>query len=150
MLASLISWSFLLSPSPYIHPEYLVFISKENSTMQFTLHGARLLDASQDDFDTSITIGDAHIQSVGNDYELASRSIDASDMLVTPGFIETHTHGGGGYNLHTTNAEEIQNYLQWAPCTGVTSFLVTVVGTPGAMPEAQIETAVHAIRHAKS
>jgi N-acetylglucosamine-6-phosphate deacetylase len=117
--------------------------------MQFTLHGARLLDASQDYFDTSITIGDAHIQSIGNDYEPASRSIDASDMLVTPGFIEVHTHGGGGYNLHTTNAEEIQNYLQWVPCTGVTSFLVTVVGTPGAMPEAQIETAVHAIRHAK-
>ena len=47
-----------------------------------------------------------------------------------------HTHGGGGCNLHTTAPDEIQRYARWAASTGVTSFLIGVVGTPGGLPEA--------------
>lgn len=63
-----------------------------------------------------------------------------------PGFIDVHTHGGGGYNLHTTSVDEILAYTRWAPETGVTSFLVSVVGTPGTLPGAQLHAAVEAIK----
>jgi N-acetylglucosamine-6-phosphate deacetylase len=52
--------------------------------------------------------------------------IDATNTIVMPGFIDVHTHGGGGFNLHTSDAEEIDAYARWVPTTGVTSFLIGV------------------------
>ena len=120
--------------------------------MRFTLHGARLVDGTSELMDGEITVADGRIVSTAK----ASRSeepgqasdtlrIDTSSSIVTPGFIDVHTHGGGGYNLHTTSVDEILDYANWAPQTGVTSFLIGVVGTPVALPEAQIRAAVEAI-----
>jgi N-acetylglucosamine-6-phosphate deacetylase len=66
-------------------------------------------------------------------------------MIIMPGFIDVHTHGGGGFNLHTTRADEIRDFARWAPSTGVTSFLIAVVGVPGSMPLPQLQAAVEAI-----
>ncbi len=110
--------------------------------MQFTLHGARLVDATMDISRGDISIAAEHIQSLGHVPATEGNSIDATDAIVMPGFIEVHTHGGGGFNLHTTNTDEIYSYAQWAATTGVTSFLIAVVGTPGALPEQQLRSAV--------
>ncbi len=56
-----------------------------------------------------------------------------------------HTHGGGGYNLHTTDAGEIRSYARWVPETGVTSFLITIVGVAGSIPAQQLRAAVEAL-----
>ena len=57
-------------------------------------------------------------------------------MILTPGFLDIHTHGGGGFNLHTEDPAEIDaSYAHWAPSTGLTSFLIAVVGVPDALPE---------------
>src|SRR5207302_53142 len=48
-------------------------------------------------------------------------------------------------NLHTTDADEVRAYVRWAPETGVTSFLVAIVGVPDSIPEQQIKTAVEAL-----
>jgi N-acetylglucosamine-6-phosphate deacetylase len=92
-----------------------------------------------------ITIDGAHIEEVGEKSTTPGRVLDASQMIIMPGFIEVHTHGGGGFELHTTDAGEIQSYARWATSTGVTSFLTTVVGTPGALPLKQLRAAVEAI-----
>src|SRR5690242_2337556 len=113
--------------------------------MRFTLRNARLVDASTDMRNSDITINDAHIEAIGSAGDISNDGIDATDMIVMPGFIDVHTHGGGGYNLHTTDAEEIQAYARWIPRTGVTAFLIGVVGTPGALPEQQLLASVQAI-----
>ncbi len=123
--------------------------------MRYTLRGGQLVDAVTDLSPGSLTVDDTRIQFVGAG-ELASELaettgaepgtvIDATDMILMPGFIDVHTHGGGGYNLQTTDAQEIQAYARWAPETGVTSFLIAVVGVPDGLPEAQLRAAVAAI-----
>jgi N-acetylglucosamine-6-phosphate deacetylase len=113
--------------------------------MKFALRGARLIDAENEVASGNITIEGTRICSVGETDSSADVLIDARDMIVTPGFIDVHVHGGGGFNLHTTDRSEIQSYMRWVPQTGVTSFLIAVVGVPHTLPEAQLETAVAAI-----
>lgn len=114
--------------------------------MRFTLRGARLVDAFIDIPEGDITVEDGRIVAVGSPPGLPGTVIDASGMLIAPGFIDVHTHGGGGFNLHTAEPEEILAYAGWAPSTGVTSFLIGVVGTPGALPQPQLEAAVAGIQ----
>ena len=113
--------------------------------MHFTLRGARLVDATMDLVEADITVAGTHIEQVGRDLYAPGRVLDASSTIVMPGFIEVHTHGGGGFELHTTDVDEIRAYAHWVPSAGVTSFLVAVVGTPGALPLEQLRTAVKAI-----
>ncbi len=113
--------------------------------MRFTLRDAHLIDAATDIERGNITVDGQYIRSVRSSNQSTDpdgASIDASGMLVVPGFIDVHTHGGGGFNLHTTNSEEIRSYARWAPSTGVTSFLIAVVGTPNEMPLPQIQAAM--------
>ncbi|BCL81711.1 N-acetylglucosamine-6-phosphate deacetylase [Ktedonobacteria bacterium brp13] len=119
--------------------------------MRFTLQGARLVDATMDVAHGDLIVAGGSIEavgavdSIGTNHTGDAQVIDASDYIILPGFIEVHSHGGGGFNLHTTNTNEIRDYARWIPTTGVTSFLVTVVGTPNALPETQLCVAVEAI-----
>lgn len=115
--------------------------------MQCTLRGARLIDATLDIPHGDTSINGARIQYVGHSSEAQEQVIEADNMIVMPGFIDVHTHGGGGFNLHTNEANQIGAYARWAPTTGVTAFLIAVVGTPGSLPEAQLEAAITAINH---
>lgn len=117
--------------------------------MRFTLSGARLVDANMDVEQGGVVIEDGHIRAIGQSGDQSGQVIDTADSIIMPGFIEVHTHGGGGFNLHTTDVAEIHAYRHWVATTGVTSFLIAVVGTPGALPEAQLFTAVEAIEQAK-
>jgi N-acetylglucosamine-6-phosphate deacetylase len=122
---------------------------KEENLMRFTLRGARLVDANMDVERGDVMVDDGHIQASEDNGDQSGQVIDVADSLIMPGFIEVHTHGGGGFNLHTTDVEEIHAYRHWVASTGVTSFLIAVVGTPNALPEAQLFTAVEAIEQAK-
>jgi N-acetylglucosamine-6-phosphate deacetylase len=113
--------------------------------MRVTFQGAHLVDADFELPGGSITLDGERIQAVGAPDDLPGVVVDATGMIVMPGFIDVHTHGGGGYNLQTVDPEEIWAYARWTPQTGVTSFLVGVVGTPGALPEAPLHAAVRAI-----
>jgi N-acetylglucosamine-6-phosphate deacetylase len=117
----------------------------EKIFMRWTLQGAQLVDANFELPGGDLTVEGSHIRAVGAPSDTPGTVIDATTMIVAPGFIDVHTHGGGGYNLHTVSAEEIQSYARWVPATGVTSFLIGVVGVPDALPEAQLSAAAAAI-----
>jgi N-acetylglucosamine-6-phosphate deacetylase len=81
------------------------------ANMECTLQGARLVDNMRDQQRADLVITGSRIRAVRNPGESASPSlhgkhtyIDATGMIVIPGFIDVHTHGGGGYNLHTADA----------------------------------------------
>jgi N-acetylglucosamine-6-phosphate deacetylase len=116
--------------------------------MRFMLCGARLIDAAMDIARGSIIVDSVRIKAIEREDEASDYQhtiIDASDMIIMPGFIDVHTHGGGGYNLHTTRVDEIHDYACWVPETGVTSFLIAVVGVPDSIPQQQLQTAVAAL-----
>jgi N-acetylglucosamine-6-phosphate deacetylase len=116
--------------------------------MECTLHGARLVDSARDLQRADLVIAGGRIRAVRGSGEGASQPlhgkhshIDATGMIVLPGFIDVHTHGGGGYNLHTADATEIQDFARWAPSAGVTAFLIGVLGVPDGLPEAELRAA---------
>ncbi len=75
----------------------------------------------------------ARIVAIGPDLDApGARVIDAGGLTVGPGFIDIHVHGGGRHSFFTKDHQRIEAYAAWAPRNGVTSFLVSTVGTdPG-------------------
>lgn len=106
---------------------------------------ARIVDADQDRMGTIVVEGES-INQVGDARPPAGTVIDLDGATVTPGFIDVHVHGGGGFSLHTTDPDEIRNYARWVSSTGVTSFLAAVIGVPEGLPLAQLETASTAMQ----
>lgn len=111
---------------------------------RIALTNCRLVDAAGE-WPGPLLIEAGRIAAVGGGpYE--APSIDLGGAIVAPGFVDVHTHGGGGYSLHTEDPAEIRAYAAWAPRTGVTSFLAGIVGVPGGLPEPQLRAAVAAMR----
>ncbi len=108
--------------------------------MKVTLQNATLVDASGER-PGRLTIEDARLAAEGT---APGPAVDLGGAIVTPGFVDVHTHGGGGFTLHATDVAEIQGYARWAATTGTTAFLAGVVGVADGPPVAQIRTAVAA------
>ena len=93
--------------------------------------------------DKDIKIENGMISEVGTN--LAGKDIiDASDMLVFPGFIETHIHGGAGERL-ASGGDTAKKISAWLPQYGITSW----VPTPTATNVEDSLIAVRGIRAAK-
>ena len=66
--------------------------------------------------------------------------IDAKGLYVSPGFIDIHTHGRGGYQVMDSTFESLNAISKASLQTGVTSFLVSTATMP-------IESISHAIEN---
>lgn len=111
--------------------------------MQLTLRNARLVDSTGETHG-DLLVRDESIDGVGCATG-GTPEVDLEGALITPGFLDVHTHGGGGHDLHSTDPDEIRAYARWVASSGTTAFLVGVVGVPNGLPEAQLRAAVEAI-----
>lgn len=116
--------------------------------MRLTLRGARLVDAVADLGMGDITIEDGRILAagaIGAPADELGQVADVTGLIALPGFIDIHTHGGGGFNLQTTSPDEIAGYARWVAASGVTAFLIGVVGIPDDLPHEQLRAAAAAV-----
>lgn len=113
--------------------------------MTLAFSNARLVDAGGERHG-DLLVARGRIAAVGARLAAPGASVDLRGFILAPGFVDVHTHGGGGHSLHTTDPDEIRAYARWAPATGTTAFLAGIVGVPGGLPEAQLRAAVAAAR----
>ena len=56
--------------------------------------------------------------------------IEVIDGWVVPGFVDTHTHGGGGFDLATTSVDDARAVIDFARRHGTTSLFASLVTAP--------------------
>ena len=56
--------------------------------------------------------------------------IDAGGLFVSPGFINVHIHGCGGFDTMDNTPQALAEMAKFLPSTGVTSFLPTTMAMP--------------------
>ncbi len=115
------------------------------SPRPYLLHCGRVISDLSESEDRRIAIYGDRILGIDIEDQAGEIIIDLEDAIVTPGFVDVHVHGGGGFNLHTQDAEEIRAYARWAPSSGTTSFLIGTVGVPGSLPRAELGAAAAAV-----
>jgi len=55
-------------------------------------------------------------------------TIDGAGRIIAPGLIDVHVHGGGGFDLMSSDIEAIRGYARWIARRGVLGFLVSTSG----------------------
>ncbi|MDW8060734.1 MAG: N-acetylglucosamine-6-phosphate deacetylase [Thermomicrobium sp.] len=113
--------------------------------MLVALVGGELVDGGSRQPGTCVVVDGERIRAVGRSPSGARIVLDATGCVILPGFIDLHTHGGGGYALHTREPEELLAYARWVTRTGTTAFLATLVGAPDGFPERQLAAAAEAL-----
>ncbi len=77
---------------------------------------------------TVVLAGGRIIQADADPPPPRTETLDLRGLIVAPGFIDLHVHGGGGFSLASDDPEQPYSFARWAVATGVTSFLVTSIG----------------------
>lgn len=63
-------------------------------------------------------------------FTLEETPIEVIDGWVVPGFVDTHTHGGGGFDLATTDVDAVGSVIRFARRHGTTSLFASLVTAP--------------------
>jgi N-acetylglucosamine-6-phosphate deacetylase len=77
---------------------------------------------------TPLYVEDGLIKHIGPEAEnMKGENIDLKDYTLLPGFIDTHVHGGGGYDIMDATYEAVDAISKFKINEGVTSFCPTTV-----------------------
>lgn len=77
------------------------------------------------------------IVAIGRELEASGAVVySARGLTLGPGFVDAHVHGGGGHSFFTEDPASVAAYAGWAPRHGVTSFLVSTLGSDADETEA--------------
>lgn len=92
----------------------------------------------------NIVIEGSKITEITNAIPPDANILNADGMYISPGFIDIHTHGAGGYDTMMGNYEAINNFSKTLARYGVTSFLPSTMTAP----IEDIQRAVTAVKEA--
>lgn len=81
-------------------------------------------------FDGYIYFDDEKIIEVSKEDKPAEKTFDYTGKFVCPGFVEMHTHGGGGYPLINNTVDDVINACNFHLKHGTTTILPTVTAGP--------------------
>ena len=96
-------------------------------------------------FDGFIYIEDGKITEVSHNDRRFDETFDLRGLYVSPGFVETHTHGGKGFSFLTGSVDDMVEACNFHLSHGATSIAPTV----SAAPFEQMRTATRNISQAK-
>ncbi len=94
------------------------------------LTGGTIITDGQIIKDKAVYIKDGKIAAVTDESLPFDRELDASACCITPGFIDIHTHGCGGFDYTHDGGEGIIKGTEYALKHGVTSVLPTICAAP--------------------
>ena len=87
--------------------------------------GRRVAGTGLPGYRADLGVRDGRIERIGRIEEEAERTIDASGLIVTPGFIDVHNHGAFGHSA-SDGAEATLGVARSLPETGTTAWLPTI------------------------
>lgn len=80
-------------------------------------------------------------------YGMFKPDLDVADLMILPGFIDTHTHGYQGMNANKADTEGLIRWTKALPAEGVTSFLVTTSTAPVEELKVSLALALNLMKH---
>lgn len=102
--------------------------------MATIFEGATILTPTEIIQQGTVVVGDdgkiAYVGPMDLAPKAAGKRLDLGDLIILPGLIDIHVHGGNGVtfgNLETLR-EDLRAYSNWVVQNGVTGFLTTVTG----------------------
>jgi N-acetylglucosamine-6-phosphate deacetylase len=98
--------------------------------MRTIIHGGTVLTPYEKKEQHTIVIENGSIAEISAEQVAAGvgdRLIDASGFWATPGLIDLHIHGSGGYDTMTASRDAFQGMARFLAQHGVTTFLPTTV-----------------------
>lgn len=114
--------------------------------MKRVLRGARLIDARSDIADAWVLIDGESIIEVGSGASAPTDAevVDLGDVILVPGFIDLHGHGGSGHGYDGGDGEGIASALDLHRRHGTTRSVLSLV----AAPVEQLVATLRAVRRA--
>ena len=100
--------------------------------MGFSLSDCKIITPTEIITPGTITISDdgklAYIGLMENAPNISDPSVDMHGLILAPGFIDIHVHGGNGISFGRSGMalEELQAYSKWVVSTGVTGYLCSL------------------------
>ena len=99
----------------------------------FVVRASRLATSSRLLEDAFVVVGGASVLQVGTGPSPPSAYpvVELGDVLVAPGFVDVHVHGGGGYEVNCGSTDEVvrsvREMARFHARHGTTSLLATTV-----------------------
>ncbi|WP_307812267.1 N-acetylglucosamine-6-phosphate deacetylase [Lacisediminihabitans changchengi] len=106
-------------------------IAVEPDTTRILFYGARKLDANGqvDDFWMLVQGDSIMATGVGPQHPRSDRTVDVAGRWLVPGFIDLHSHGGGGHS-HEETVDDIAVALATHRAHGTTRSVLSLVANP--------------------
>ena len=88
-----------------------------------------ILNTERQICERTVIISDGCIERICDESEssVCDRVIDACGLYLSPGLLDTHTHGIGGFDFNNCTAEDMKEIIRLEQAEGVTGFLSSLV-----------------------